>query len=163
MAQYLLSVHYVDDQPATPVEEMEKAFKQVDELNQELMASGQWVFGGGLHEPAEHSLELLVDRHVGIAHPGADDRPVMIAAGVEEIVEIDCLVRAVKIADAKMNDAGAKVRASIFRSRNACGQTRERRRTRNQGTATPQTPADKPAATVFTTGGDDHDPLNAKL
>jgi hypothetical protein len=51
MAQYLLSVHYVDGQPATPPSEAEKAYKQVDEFNQQLMAAGQWVFGGGLHEP----------------------------------------------------------------------------------------------------------------
>ena len=43
-------------------------------------------------------------------------------------------------------------------------QTRERRRTKSNATgAQPQAPQDKPAATVFTTGGDEHDPLNAKL
>lgn len=43
-------------------------------------------------------------------------------------------------------------------------QTRERRRTRSNGNAAqPQAPQDKPAATVFTTGGNEHDPLNAKL
>jgi hypothetical protein len=52
----------------------------------------------------------------------------MITPGVEQIVEIDRLMRAVKIADANMNDASAKIRALIFRSRNACGQARERRR-----------------------------------
>src|SRR6185437_10301000 len=67
-------------------------------------------------------------RDIRIPHPRPYDRPVMIAAGVEEIVEIDRLVGAVKIADADMNDAGAKVAASIFRSRDACGQARERRR-----------------------------------
>ena len=30
---------------------MQKAFKQVDAFNAELMAKGIWVFGGGLHEP----------------------------------------------------------------------------------------------------------------
>ena len=43
----------------------------------------------------------------GVAHARSDDRPVVIAAGVEEIVEIDRLMRAMKIADAEMNDAGA--------------------------------------------------------
>lgn len=38
-----------------------------------------------------------------------------------------------------------------------------RKKTRNQGNAQQQAPQDKPAGTVFTTGGDDHDPLNAKL
>jgi hypothetical protein len=52
----------------------------------------------------------------------------MITPGVEQIVEIDRLMRAVKIADTDMNDAGAKVRALVFRSRNACGQARKRPR-----------------------------------
>ena len=51
MSQYLLSVHYVDGEPATPRDQMEKAFKQVDIFNQELQESGAWVFAGGLHEP----------------------------------------------------------------------------------------------------------------
>jgi hypothetical protein len=43
-------------------------------------------------------------------------------------------------------------------------QTRERRkRNTGNGNGTQQAPQDKPAGTVFTTGGDDHDPLNAKL
>jgi hypothetical protein len=51
MAQYLLSVHYVDGQGATPEAEMQQAFEDVDRLNKELEAEGVWVFGGGLHEP----------------------------------------------------------------------------------------------------------------
>jgi hypothetical protein len=51
MNQYLLSVHYVEGQPATPEEDMQAAFKAVDELNTEMQAKGAWVFGGGLHEP----------------------------------------------------------------------------------------------------------------
>jgi hypothetical protein len=30
---------------------MQKAFKQVDTLNEELKRKGIWVFGGGLHAP----------------------------------------------------------------------------------------------------------------
>jgi hypothetical protein len=30
---------------------MQKAFAQVDTFNEELQASGAWVFGGGLHPP----------------------------------------------------------------------------------------------------------------
>jgi hypothetical protein len=52
MAQYLLSVHYVDGDPATPRDEMEKAYEQVDAFNRELRESGAWVFAGGLHEPS---------------------------------------------------------------------------------------------------------------
>ena len=52
MTEYLLSVHgaetdgdtggYVSD------EEMQKAFAQVNAFNEELQASGAWVFAGGL-------------------------------------------------------------------------------------------------------------------
>jgi hypothetical protein len=51
MTQYLLSVHYVDGQGATPPEDMEAAFEAVNQFNEKMMASGQWVFGGGLHTP----------------------------------------------------------------------------------------------------------------
>lgn len=53
MPQYMLSVHHSPDaMPPASEEEMQKVFKQVDEFNAELMASGAWVFGGGLHPPA---------------------------------------------------------------------------------------------------------------
>ena len=63
MPQYLLSVHYVDEQGATertlteetgaaPSEtDMEKVFEQVNAFNERLQANGQWVFAGGLHTP----------------------------------------------------------------------------------------------------------------
>jgi hypothetical protein len=51
MPQYLLSVHHSPDAPPPPPEEMQKAFKQVDEFNAEIMAAGAWVFAGGLHAP----------------------------------------------------------------------------------------------------------------
>ena len=41
--------------------------------------------------------------------PGADDRPVMVAAGVEKIVEIDGLMGAMEIADTEMDDAGRQI------------------------------------------------------
>jgi hypothetical protein len=51
MTQYLLSVHYVEGQGATPRDEMQEAFEAVDRFNAKLRESGQWVFGGGLHTP----------------------------------------------------------------------------------------------------------------
>jgi hypothetical protein len=50
MTQYLLSVHGGDDS-ATEMsnEDMQRMYKQVDEFNTELRASGAWVFAGGLH------------------------------------------------------------------------------------------------------------------
>jgi hypothetical protein len=62
MTQYLLSVWHSDrnpipDDPAV----MQKAFKQVDELNAELQAKGLWVFGGGLHEPSSATVVNATD------------------------------------------------------------------------------------------------------
>jgi hypothetical protein len=51
MTQYMLSVHHSPDAPPPPPEEMQKAFKQVDAFNAEIVAAGQWVFGGGLEAP----------------------------------------------------------------------------------------------------------------
>ena len=51
MTQYFLAVHHSPDAMPPAPEDMEKAFRQVDALNEELMASGVWVFGGGLHPP----------------------------------------------------------------------------------------------------------------
>jgi hypothetical protein len=53
MTQYLMSVHYVEGTPATPPEEMQKAYEAVDKFNAELKEAGRWVFGGGLTEPSD--------------------------------------------------------------------------------------------------------------
>lgn len=51
MAQYLLSVHYVDGAGATPDDQMQQAFEQVERFNQKLQDEGRWVFAGGLQTP----------------------------------------------------------------------------------------------------------------
>ena len=51
MKQYMLSVTMVDGAPPRPPDETQRAFEQVDELNEELQAAGVWVFAGGL-QPA---------------------------------------------------------------------------------------------------------------
>jgi hypothetical protein len=52
MKQYLLAVHMVEGDPVPSEAEMQKMFKQVDTLNEEIKAAGAWVFAGGLHPPA---------------------------------------------------------------------------------------------------------------
>jgi hypothetical protein len=50
MTQYLMSVWMVEGvEPFASTEEMEQAYKDVDTYNQEIQASGHWVFAGGLH------------------------------------------------------------------------------------------------------------------
>ena len=56
---------------------------------------------------------------------GADQRPVMADAGIEQIVEIDGLVRAMEIADAEMHDAGLERGAVVFRTGDLGGQVGE--------------------------------------
>ena len=49
MTQYLLSV-YIDESAEPPSDEvMQKAYADVDALNEQIKASGAWVFAGGLH------------------------------------------------------------------------------------------------------------------
>ncbi len=65
MAQYLLSVHYVEGQAPPDDETMQQMFQDVDALNQKMQADGVWVFGGGLQEPhdatvvREHDGEIV--------------------------------------------------------------------------------------------------------
>ena len=64
MAQYLLSVHTdFDAEPPAP-EIMERAFKAVDAFNAEVMASGSWVFAGGLHPPSTATVVRASDGEV---------------------------------------------------------------------------------------------------
>ncbi|MGA7096263.1 MAG: YciI family protein [Acidimicrobiia bacterium] len=52
MTQYLLSVHMVEGQEPLSPEDMQQAYRDVDNLNTEIMDKGAWVFAGGLHEPS---------------------------------------------------------------------------------------------------------------
>ena len=60
MRQYLLSVAMIDGAPPRPPEEIQLAYEQVDRLNEELRASGAWVFGGGLM-PASSATVVSAD------------------------------------------------------------------------------------------------------
>lgn len=53
MAQYLLSVHYVEGQEAPDDETVQQMYADVEALNEEMQAAGAWVFAGGLEEPHE--------------------------------------------------------------------------------------------------------------
>jgi hypothetical protein len=53
VAQYLLSLHTVEDGPRPPLteQEMQQSWKEIEALNDEIRAGGAWVFAGALHEP----------------------------------------------------------------------------------------------------------------
>jgi hypothetical protein len=52
MNQYLLSVYHVEGEPTPGPEAMQTMYKDVDAVNQEMMKTGAWVFGGGLLPPS---------------------------------------------------------------------------------------------------------------
>jgi hypothetical protein len=49
MKQYLLSVCYPENATQPSPEALQKIMRDVTAVNQEIMASGAWVFAGGLH------------------------------------------------------------------------------------------------------------------
>jgi hypothetical protein len=59
MKQYMLSVYMVEGVELTP-EQMQQAYRDVDVFNNEIIASGAWVFGGGLY-PADTATVVRSD------------------------------------------------------------------------------------------------------
>jgi hypothetical protein len=53
MTQYMLSVHTVEGEPRPQVtdEEMQRSWKEIQVLNEEMKSAGAWVFSARLHEP----------------------------------------------------------------------------------------------------------------
>jgi hypothetical protein len=65
MKQYLLAVHSIEGQELPlAAEEMEQAYKDVNELNAEIQAAGAWVFAGGLHPPATATVVRVSDGEI---------------------------------------------------------------------------------------------------
>jgi hypothetical protein len=59
MSQYLLSVYMIEGAEPPSPEAMERVYHDVDVLNEEIKASGAWVFAGGLH-PASTATTVRV-------------------------------------------------------------------------------------------------------
>ena len=51
MKQYMMSVWHVEGEADPEPDVLQQMFDDVDAFNQELMASGAWVFGGGMEMP----------------------------------------------------------------------------------------------------------------
>ncbi|MGI5271761.1 YciI family protein [Nonomuraea sp. CA-218870] len=63
MKQYLLSIYEPDGDPPPP-ELLDPILKRLDTLNEEMRASGAWMFGIGLHPPSTATVLLAQDGDV---------------------------------------------------------------------------------------------------
>ena len=57
---YLLSI-YQPDGPLPPPETLARVMREIDEMNRELKAAGNWVFAGGLHSPSSATVVRVKD------------------------------------------------------------------------------------------------------
>jgi hypothetical protein len=66
MAHYMLSVHSVEGEVREPMtdEEMQQSHKQMGILEEELKATGAWVFSARLHEPDTATVVRVSDGDV---------------------------------------------------------------------------------------------------
>ena len=63
MKEYLLSVHHGDEVPLSD-DEMQQSYKDTGVFNEELQASGAWVFAGGLHPASTATVVRIKDGEV---------------------------------------------------------------------------------------------------
>ena len=61
MTQYLLSVHNDGNSPYASDEDMQRAYADTGKFNEELQASGKWVFAGGLMPAATAKVVRVKD------------------------------------------------------------------------------------------------------
>ena len=92
MTQYMLSVHHdgSEDFDAMPKEQLEKMFAAVDKFNEEIKASGNWVFAGGL-KPIEDSttVDATGDQPVITDGPFAESKEFLGGFWIIEAADLD--------------------------------------------------------------------------
>ena len=103
MAQYLLSVWHdedfsLDDEPP---ENFQEIVDGVDRFNQDLMASGAWVFAGGLMPAAHATVVAPGDGDVSITDgPYAESKEVMGGFWIVELADLDAALALAREASA---------------------------------------------------------------
>ena len=105
MKQYMLAVHNVEGTPVPSAEEMQRAFDQVDRVNDELRAVGAWVFGGGLL-PADNATVVRAENGTTTMTDGpfAETKEQLGGFWVIRCADLDeALAWAAKCAEACMN------------------------------------------------------------
>jgi hypothetical protein len=61
MKQYLISVYQPEGEPPPP-EALERIFRDISAVHEELRAAGAWVFAGALHAPSTATVLRADDR-----------------------------------------------------------------------------------------------------
>jgi hypothetical protein len=64
MKTYLLSIYQPDGDELPPPEFLAKVMSDIEVMNRELKASGNWVFAGGLHSPETATVVRVKDGEV---------------------------------------------------------------------------------------------------
>jgi len=104
MAQYLLSLHHREGEATSPMseEEMQQSMKEIHVVNEELKASGAWVFGGALHGPDTATVVAISEGEVLTTDgPFAESKEYLAGFYVIETSDLDAaLVWAEKTAGA---------------------------------------------------------------
>jgi hypothetical protein len=90
MPQYLLSVYIGPNAPLPAEEDMPKVFAAVDAFNEELRASGSWVFAGGLH-PIESSttVDARGEKPILTDGPFAESKEYLGGFWIIEVADLD--------------------------------------------------------------------------
>lgn len=90
MAEYLLAVHTDFDADPGLDFDQEAVFKAVDEFNQELQASGVWVFAGGLNPPSTATVVSSVDGEVTVTDgPYLETKEVLGGFWIVDVPDLD--------------------------------------------------------------------------
>jgi hypothetical protein len=96
MAQYLLSLHSVEDEVGPPMsdEEMQQSAKDIEVVNQELKSAGAWVFGGALHEVDTATVVRLSEGDAVITDgPFAESKEHLAGFYVIDVEDLDVALR----------------------------------------------------------------------
>jgi hypothetical protein len=104
MRQYMIAVHSVEGRSARPDDQTQTAFGLVDKVNQDMQASGAWVFGGGLLPPDSATVVTVENGRTTMTDgPFAETKEQLGGFWVVQCADLDeALAWAVKCAEACM-------------------------------------------------------------
>lgn len=104
MTQYLLSVWH--GPIAEAPENVDEIFAAVDEFNAEVMASGAWVFGGGLEQPDTATVVDATKGDVTVTDgPFAESKEQIGGFWIVELPDLDAALALAKKASAACRNA----------------------------------------------------------